>query len=860
MENPGKYNIYFPLLNSHGTLLSAISPRLAGDIKSDNEHFLNLPVSVEDLRSSLLARREFFIKTSNEILRLSQPANDKLQAGLFYQKMFKQYKQLHAEIINFIPHNLNAEVMWIKIKNSGKKPIKIRPTSFVPLYGRSEKNLRDHRHVSALLNRVFLNRYGILLKPSMVFDESGHSLNETCYFCYGFEGKNTAPQGQFPTLDYFYGSADIENPDALFKEVKPVKTKRPEFDGKEACAALRFADKTIYPGQETDYFLVMGITSDEPAMKKVFAQLNCREKIEKSFSATKLFWQDYFSSINFKFNNPYFDGWLIWVKTQPVLRKLFGCSFLPHFDYGKGGRGWRDLWQDVLALLLTEPAAAKNILLNNFKGVRLDGSNATIINRDGNFIGDRNRISRVWMDHGVWPYLTLKFYINRTVDTNILFQDTVYFHDQQLKRAKEIERNFSQPDFIQRTADGKYYQGSVLEHLLIQNIVQFFNVGEHNIVKLENADWNDGLDMAVDKGESAAFSFMYAHNLKDLCVFLDKIKGQIKTVSLLKQIVLLLDRKTNPINYSDYQQKQKRLNEYFEAIRNISGEKVSVRIEDLISDLQAKAEHLSNWLSEKEWLAEGFFNGYYDNTGKRVEGKYDGKINMMLTAQVFAIMSETASAQQIKYCWKAIKKYLYDKSSGGFKLNTDFGRSYPDLGRAFGFSYGDKENGAVFSHMCAMLANALYKRGFIRQGFEVFNSLFKMAIAEKSCLPAVLPEYFNRQAKGLYLYLTGSASWYIYTLIEEVLGIKFIFGDLVLAPKLVKENFSGKDIGISCVFEDKKLTVNFIANGRPNRAYILDKVFLNGKEVECCRNQCLIAGALLRRQSAEQIKLKVWLK
>ena len=30
----------------------------------------------------------------------------------------------------------------------------------------------------------------------------------------------------------------------------------------------------------------------------------------------------------------------------------------------------------------------------------------------------------------------------------------------------------------------------------------------------------------------------------------------------------------------------------------------------------------------------------------------------------------------------------------------------------FGFAYGEKENGAVFSHMTVMFAYALYQRGF----------------------------------------------------------------------------------------------------------------------------------------------------
>ena len=50
--------------------------------------------------------------------------------------------------------------------------------------------------------------------------------------------------------------------------------------------------------------------------------------------------------------------------------------FYPDHDYGKGGKGWRDIWQDLLSLILIEPKLVRNNLINNFAGVRIDGSNA----------------------------------------------------------------------------------------------------------------------------------------------------------------------------------------------------------------------------------------------------------------------------------------------------------------------------------------------------------------------------------------------------------------------------------------------------------------------------------------------------
>ncbi|MCX5707378.1 MAG: cellobiose phosphorylase, partial [Candidatus Omnitrophica bacterium] len=543
------------------------------------------------------------------------------------------------------------------------------------------------------------------------------------------------------------------------------------------------------------------------------------------------------------------NGWLSWVKFQPTLRNIFGCSFLPHFDYGKGGRGWRDLWQDALTLLLTEPIKAREIIAGSFAGVRLDGSNATIIAKDNSFLADRNRINRVWMDHGVWPYLTTRHYLNRTGDFGFLLRNQIYFRDQQIKRSKAVDLNFRQDDFLQRDVKNRIYEGSILEHILIQNLVQFFNVGSHNIVRLENADWNDGLDMASRQGEGAAFSFMYAHNLENLCVLLRSLRSRVSTVSLLKELTLLLDTLHSRIDYNDYKAKQRLLNKYFEATGSISGQKTELKLDDLISDLEAKYRHMSGWLAKYEWLREGFFNGYYDDKGRKVEGKHRGKpMRMMLTSQVFAIMSKVASKAQVISTWKAIKKHLFDKKLMGFRLNTDLEGSYLELGRAFGFSYGDKENGAFFSHMNVMLANALYSRGFVREGREVFDSLFKMAIADQAGIPPVLPEYFNSQGQGLYLYLTGSASWYIYTIIEEVLGIKFELGDVFLEPKLLGRDFFGKRIEIEFFLGNKKIKLVYELKSQclDNKLLSIKEAKLAGKKIPFQSGSCRLKPSLFK--------------
>ena len=94
-----------------------------------------------------------------------------------------------------------------------------------------------------------------------------------------------------------------------------------------------------------------------------------------------------------------------WVCFQPFLRRLFGCSFLPHHDYGRGGRGWRDLWQDCLSLLLMEPQDVGKMIEANYGGVRIDGTNATIIgDGNGNYCGPQRYRTRLDGSRPLAPY------------------------------------------------------------------------------------------------------------------------------------------------------------------------------------------------------------------------------------------------------------------------------------------------------------------------------------------------------------------------------------------------------------------------------------------------------------------------
>lgn len=857
LKNADKYKrLYFPLMNETG-FISSITPDLKGDIKTGQHSFLNPPVSVEDLYLTQSSRNFWAVINDKNIWSASGVSKEAdldsavtLEAGLLYHKITRinnRYK-IQSDIINFVPSTgEHVEIMLVSLKNLSKKEQIIQPYFGMPLFCRSAENLRDHRNVTSMLNRTKLTKESIIVTPTMLFNESGHQPNENIYFVTGLTGSGKTPTGFYPTvLDWAGETGDFERPDALFNKKQPVKN----FEqGVEAVAGIKFSKVKLKPNQSSDFIIIMGITKNQKKIRTWQNRFNTKQKCQKSLKQTNKFWLDYTDQIKFQTADKIFNNWIKWVSVQPLFRKIAGNSFLPDFDYGKGGRGWRDLWQDLLAIILVNPDLAKNSLLNNFAGIRIDGSNATVIGtKPGEFIADRNNVTRVWMDHGVWPFYTVNLYLNSSNDYNFLFKKVKYFKDFQIKRAKEKDWTWKQEDGkTQKTKSNIEYKGTILEHILLQNIIQFYNVGKYNNILLEDADWNDGLDMAHHKGESVAFSAFYAGNLETIAGILSylKKKKKILKIEVFEEMKILLDTLGKPIFYDSVKAKREILEKYLEKTKHrISGKTVKIDIDKLIKDLRKKAEWIRKHILNKEIINTKnkltYFNGYYDDHAKRVEGSINNTLRMTLTGQVFPLMFGIGDSKTIHDVWESAKKILWDKNLNGLRLNSDFKEVKLDLGRAFGFAFGHKENGSFFSHMNVMFGNALYKRDHAKEGYTILNSIYGMwsRLNQSKIYPGI-PEYFNNKGRGYYHYLTGSASWYILTILTEVFGIKGKYGDLLLAPKLLKKQFN-KDYEALCYtsFANKKLLIVF--KNKKNlefNQYRIEKVILNNKEITIEQNR-----------------------
>lgn len=837
--------LYLPLVNDK--VKSCITPDGHGDNKLSQEHFLLEPVSIENLHSSMVTRNFWCkIKGYGSWSVFGYSAKQKaeqgreeasLRIGPFWQELERKNKDtgISSTVLSFCPAgNEGVEIMVVTLKNEGDETLEITPVASIPIYGRGADRIRDHRHVTSLLNRTRVTEFGVIMTPSMSFDEKGHHKNDFSYSVYGKDEYGVGPQGVIPQVDEFIGKGgsyiqprSLEENDVCLRKVGYEK------DGYETVGALWFPEISILPGETHSYVLIMSYNNEGMEYLELSKALEAFEKMKEYWNKEKL--------ISVRTADKDFDKWMDWISLQPKLRQIYGCSFLPYHDYGRGGRGWRDLWQDCLALILMKPEEIRESLADFFAGVRIDGTNATIIgSKSGEFIADRNAIVRVWMDHAYWPLRTVLLYLEQTGDCEFLFEKRPYFRDQIIQRGEEIDHTFresGQNHLV--TQDENIYYGTLLEHLILQHLAQFYDVGEHNHMRLRGADWNDALDMADKRGESVAFTAAYGGNfleLAEICQLL--LERGYETIPIFEELSELLSSEESI--YEDIDRKRQCLMQYYTKIHPaISGRIKWISVNELGKILRKMGDWICNHIRKKEIVGDdkgnSWFNGYYDNDGEQAEGMHGSKVRMMLTSQVFAILSKTAENEQVEQICKAADYYLYNEKAGGYRLNTDFGENRMNMGRMFGFAYGHKENGAVFCHMAVMYAYALYSRGFVKEGYRVLEALKQSSMDfETSGIYPSVPEYFTPDGQGMYTYLTGAGSWMVLTVLTQIFGVRGMIGDLVLAPQLLKKQFDQDGVAeIRCDFAGKMLNISYINKSfKEFGDYDIEEVYINGKKYE----------------------------
>ena len=160
--------------------------------------------------------------------------------------------------------------------------------------------------------------------------------------------------------------------------------------------------------------------------------------------------------------------------------------------------------------------------------------------------------------------------------------------------------------------------------------------------------------------------------------------------------------------------------------------------------------------------------------------------------------------------------------------------------------------------MAVMYANALYQRNLVKEGYKVISSLYHhLSDFSKSKIYPGIPEYIGDDGRGLYHYLTGSASWLLLTVLTEMFGVKGYYGDLCLEPKLMLEQFD-EDSQASAQLEFAERQIKVIFNNKDKKDYEDYKVLgllLNGETYKLIGNKAIIKRQDIDKLNKDQLHI-----
>jgi cyclic beta-1,2-glucan synthetase len=251
--------------------------------------------------------------------------------------------------------------------------------------------------------------------------------------------------------------------------------------GIDPCAALQTSFE-LANGAQTQVLVLLGEAAGAPAAADLVRRWRQADP-EATLRDVASFWDDAQGTIQVRTPDRSMDillnGWLIY---QTLACRLWARTA---FYQAGGAYGFRDQLQDVVALMVSKPALAREHLLRAAGRQFVEGD-AQHWWHPPSGRGVRTRISddRLWL-----PYVVAR-YISITGDTAVL-DETVQYIEGPALRPDQTDAYF-QPEPSRESA-------SLFDHC-VAAIERSLSVGIHGLPLIGSGDWNDGMNRVGFEG------------------------------------------------------------------------------------------------------------------------------------------------------------------------------------------------------------------------------------------------------------------------------------------------------------------------------------------------------------------------
>jgi cyclic beta-1,2-glucan synthetase len=282
--------------------------------------------------------------------------------------------------------------------------------------------------------------------------------------------------------------------------------------GLDPCAALQTTiELAPHEGRETIFVLGEAISKEEA--QSLVLKFTNSGNVNTAFESVLAHWDGLLGTIEVRTPDTAMDTMLNrWLLYQTLSCRIWARSA---FYQSGGAFGFRDQLQDVMALVYSSPAIARQQIL-------LAGSHQF---KEGDVQhwwhppsgrGVRTRFS----DDLLWLPFVTAFYTGVTGDLSVL-DEIVSFLDQPLLKPEEQEF-YTQPTVSDESA-------SIFEHCA-RALDRSLAVGAHGLPLMGSGDWNDGMNRVghLGKGESVWVGWFLYTTLVAFAPFCDSRKEQTR--------------------------------------------------------------------------------------------------------------------------------------------------------------------------------------------------------------------------------------------------------------------------------------------------------------------------------------------
>lgn len=788
--------------------------------------------------------------------------------GLGYVKFKNLSKKLGlcVEATVFVPLEDMNEIWIVEITNVSNKKRKIDFIPTVPIFGGSRAYTEYHRDVVRLYNKSRVTDH-IEIFPGLEWVEGKTDSSDICYYMSAETENGRRGDCFYSDRESFLG--------ANYSWLKPqsiFENKPPRFHclGKEAVGAIEFRNICLAPKKTARFLVLSGISHNQKRAQKKIVKYDFKGALG-AFDELQNFWKERVSRVSIETGSAELNhSWNNWWCYQLSMRYWFGNTGHPQFDYGSDFAGWRDFWQDMMAATVIDPEDIEKKTLHSLEGIRFDGTNATrFFARTKEFGSDE--INGQWCDHPYWTAQTVLILANSLGDADFLFKDGIaYFKDCYRDRGEKKDISWPAGHIEkQKTKTGQVYTGTVIEHLLVQLMTMFYDVGANNLLKQKRADWNDAVDQV--KGENVTFSMGISHDLRELADFLENAAKRTgrKEIEIFEELSDLIENwDGKPVENLPVSLKQEKLSKFLYKVNaNISGKKLNIKISDLTRDMKNKADVIIDTVNKLAFNGE-YYTGYLYADGKPVDGIFaNGTMRkskpttddfvIMLMPQTWSLLSGAADKiGAVNKVLNSVNKLLYDKEVHALKLNYPAYWKFDNkVGRITGFAAGTKENNAIFCHANLFLVWALLRRRMADEAYRIFSGINPLSHKQEILRTGPwIPEYYvssdnpNWPGRGEYPMLTASAGWTRFIFQNFFFGVRGEVDGLRIAPCLPS----------AAEFKKSKLTIHFrgavyeitFNNPKLKKNSVPLSISIDGKKIE---------GTLIKPFSAGTHKVEVFL-